>query len=108
MLKRITNFGLLIRAVPEATGINELAEHFLNMLQDQYENMGKAENNFFQVRADVRNKADELIKIISSYGFKEDAVKALLCQRVSERQEIERMKELLQKKTVDSMDIKIE
>ena len=85
VLKKITNFGLLIRETSKEKGIDKLAECFLVMLKSQYENTANAENNFFQVRADVRNKADELIKIISSYGFEKDAIKALLCQRVSER-----------------------
>lgn len=86
VLKRITNFGLLIRKVPKENGIDKLAECFLDMLKFKYEDTEKPEKNFFQVRADVRNKADELIKIISSYGFKEEVIKALLCQRVTEKQ----------------------
>ncbi len=86
VLKKITNFGRLIRKTPEKEGIDKLVECFLDMLQSKSENMEEKQNDFFQVRADVRCKADELIEIISSYGFKKNAIKALLCKRVNEKQ----------------------
>lgn len=86
ILGKITNFGLVIRACSKDNGINKLADCFLKMLID---GKGKMEekNHFLETRADIRSKTDELIKALQSYGFKEEAVKALFCKRVDEQKQ---------------------
>lgn len=86
VLQKITNFGLLIRSCPEEKGIDKLVDCFIGMLKKRPEEKTVEKNNFFETRADIRNKADDLIKAIKSYGFKEDAVKALLCSRVDKNE----------------------
>lgn len=88
ILKKITNFGLVIRTCTIESGINKLVDYFLKMF---IERKGKTEEKipFLETRADIRNKTDELIKALKSYGFKEEAVKALFCIRVDEQKQKE-------------------
>lgn len=84
VLRKITNFGLLIRTCSEENGIDRLVDCFLTMLQLESEKRAIGKNIFLETRADIRNKTDELIKALKSYGFKEEAVKTLFCRRVDE------------------------
>ncbi len=88
ILKKITNFGLVIRTCTIESGINKLVDYFLKMF---IERKGKTEEKipFLETRADIRSKTDELIKALKSYGFKEEAVKALFCIRVDEQKQKE-------------------
>lgn len=86
LLQKITNFGLLIRTCSDESGINKLVDLFLTMLKLKNKEKMTEEINFFETRVDIRNKTDELIEILKSYGFEKDAVKALFCKRVEKNQ----------------------
>ncbi len=86
ILKKMTGFGELIRSCPNEFGIDKLTEHFLSSLKAQNKEAEENVINFYDVRADIRSRTDELIKAIMCYGFKKETVKALLCKRVDETQ----------------------
>ena len=87
LLQKITNFGLLLRTCSEQKGIDHLVDLFLNMLKSENKECANGKNDFFETRVDIRNKTDELIKAIKSYGFGEDTVKALICGRIDENKD---------------------